>query len=79
MKKMLDAEEMMPKVLAFGVEETGVLLHYCMEHPISRDDLELFQKLAGLPGVSSDYREESAKRSWIIMLVISMGKTWTDT
>ena len=56
MKKMLDEEEMMPKVLAFGVEETGVLLHYCMEHPISRDDLELFQKLAGLPGVSSDYR-----------------------
>lgn len=56
LKKMLDEEEMMPKVLAFGVEETGVLLHYCMEHPISRDDLELFQKLAGLPGVSSDYR-----------------------
>ena len=56
LKKMLDEEEMMPKVLAFGGEETGVLLHYCMEHPISRDDLELFQKLAGLPGVSSDYR-----------------------
>lgn len=56
LKKMLDEEEMMPKVLAFGVEETGVLLHYCMEHPISKDDLELFQKLAGLPGVSSDYR-----------------------
>lgn len=56
LKKMLDEEEMMPKVLAFGVEETGVLLHYCMEHPISRDDLELFQKLAGLPGVSRDYR-----------------------
>lgn len=56
LKKMLDEEEVMPKVLAFGVEETGVLLHYCMEHPISRDDLELFQKLAGLPGVSSDYR-----------------------
>lgn len=56
LKKMLDEEEMIPKVLAFGVEETGVLLHYCMEHPISRDDLELFQKLARLPGVSSDYR-----------------------
>ena len=56
LKKMLDEEEMMPKVLSFGVEETGVLLHYCMEHPISRDDLELFQKLAGLPGVSCDYR-----------------------
>ena len=61
LKKMLDEEEMMPGVLALGVEEPGVLLHYCMEHPISRDNLELFQKLAGLPGVSSGYRKEIRK------------------
>ena len=61
LKKMLDEEKMLSRVLSLGVDDTGVLLHYCMENPISRDNLELFQKLAGLSGVSSDYRRKVRK------------------
>lgn len=58
LKKMLDEREMVPAVLAQGVCEPGVLLHYCETVPLSRENLDIFQKL-----VQSDAFSEGYKRS----------------
>ena len=45
LKKVMDEEPVVGRVLELGVVEPGVLLHYCENHEIQRENLEIFQRL----------------------------------
>lgn len=56
MTKLLDEREMLPQVLALGVTEPGVLLHYCETTKLNRDNLEIFQELVRSDAFTEDYK-----------------------
>ena len=45
LKKTMDEDGAVRKVLALGVDEPGVLLHYCESHELDKDNLDIFQRL----------------------------------
>ena len=57
LKKTMDEDGAVRKVLALGVDEPGVLLHYCESHELDKDNLDIFQrsgsifKADGLSGI----------------------------
>lgn len=58
LNKLFDEKELVPGVLAHGVGEAGLLLHYCETTSLCRENLEIFQKL-----VQSDAYTDAYKRS----------------
>lgn len=56
LKKMFDDQEQVEQVLRLGVTEPGVLLHYCESADLSRENLDIFQKLAESEAFADDYR-----------------------
>ena len=62
LKKLTDESEAVPRILSLGAEETGLLLHYCSENALDRDNLEYFQKLAENPACTEEYRREIRKQ-----------------
>lgn len=56
--RLMDEREMLPRVMAYGVQEPGLLLHYCENTALCRENLEVFQML-----VKSDAFTEAYKRS----------------
>lgn len=57
-KKLFDERELMEKVLSLGIREPGVLLHYCVNAELGRDNLELYQEAAKMKAFSEGYRTE---------------------
>ena len=62
LKKLTDESVAVSQMLSLGAEETGILLHYCTENPLDRDNLEYFQKLAENPAFTEEYRREIRKQ-----------------
>ena len=60
--RMMDERELLPKVLANGIKEPGVLLHYCENTPIDRDNLEIFQYIAESEAFTETYRSDIRKK-----------------
>lgn len=54
---LIDGRELVPRLLKMGVEDPGLLLHYCENNPIQVDNLEIFQKLSGTFGLTDTYRK----------------------
>lgn len=57
LKKLNDDRGVAEKLLKLGVEEQGVLLHYCEQEAMKPENLEYFQKLAASPGCTEEYRK----------------------
>lgn len=55
-KKLFDEKEMLGHVIKAGVNEPGVLLHYCENTAIERDNLEIFQILVQSDAFSEEYK-----------------------
>lgn len=59
---MMDERELLPKVLEYGATEPGILLHYCENTALSRDNLEVFQLLAQSDFYTETYRSSIRKK-----------------
>lgn len=57
MTKLLDERNAVKKLLEFNVDEPGLLLNYCENVPLTKDNIDIFQKLVK----SSAYTEEYKK------------------
>lgn len=54
---LMDGRELVPRLLKMGVEDPGLLLHYCENNTIQVENLEIFQKLSGTFGLTETYRK----------------------
>lgn len=57
-KKLFDERELAEEVLNLDAEETGVLLYYCENVPISRKNLEIFCKVTRSEAFSEEYKRQ---------------------
>lgn len=62
LKEMFDDKDQVEKVLRLGVTEPGVLLHYCESVPLSRENLDIFQKLVESEAFADDYKRAVRQR-----------------
>lgn len=62
LKKLTDERKAVPVTLKLGVEEPGVLLHYCEENELTSENLEYYQKLAQSPACTETYRRQIRKQ-----------------
>ena len=62
MKKLMDERDMLSAVLKQGVTEPGVLLHYCENHEITRENIEVFQKLVQSDAFTESYKQETRRK-----------------
>lgn len=62
LKKLTDETEIVLKLIALGVEETGLLLQYCENTDLNIENLECFQKLADLPECTEEYKRSIRRR-----------------
>ena len=62
LKKLTDEEKVIPELLKLGVEEPGLLLHYCETAKMSRENLAYFQRLAELSSCTETYRRSIRKK-----------------
>ena len=53
---------MVPTVLAEGADEPGVLLYYCENYEINRENLGIFHKLVRSSAFTEEYRNLVRKR-----------------
>lgn len=60
--KMMDERELLSKVLEKGVTEPGILLHYCENTALNRDNLEVFQQLVQSDSYTEAYRRSIRKK-----------------
>lgn len=60
--RMMDERELLPKVLEKGVTEPGILLHYCENIPLERENLEIFQQLVRSEAYTEAYRDFVRKK-----------------
>ena len=69
-KKLMNECDALERILKCGVDDTGVLLHYCESHELNGENLEYFQKLAEAEECTEEYRNSVKNRSWIFMQVM---------
>lgn len=62
MKKLMDEREMIDAVLQARVSEPGVLLHYCENNEITKENLSVFLKLVGNDAFAKSYRQAVRKK-----------------
>lgn len=62
LKKLTDERNAIEALLAIGVEETGLLLHYCESAEPNMDNLGYFQMLARSEICTEEYRNEIRKK-----------------
>lgn len=55
--KLMDENAAAVELVQLGVEETGLLLHYCENADLNMGNLEYFQKLADCPECAEEYRK----------------------
>ena len=58
LKKLMDDRQVVPVLMKAGVEEPGVLLHYCSENSLDSSNLEYYQKLAETSACTEEYRRD---------------------
>ena len=56
LSKLMDERELLPKILEFGVDEPGVMLHCCETTELNSENLGLFQKFTESKAFAEDYR-----------------------
>lgn len=61
-KKLMNECDALEGILKCGVEDTGVLLHYCESHELNGENLEYFQKLAEAEECTEEYRNSVRKQ-----------------
>lgn len=59
---LMDERELLGQVLEKGVTEPGVLLHYCENAVLSKDNLDIFQKLVQSEAYTEAYRRSVRKK-----------------
>lgn len=62
LKKLTDEKTVILELIKLGVEETGLLLHYCENAELNMENLEYFQKLADLSECTEEYRRSIRRR-----------------
>lgn len=62
LKKTMDEDGAVRKVLALGVDEPGVLLHYCESHELDKDNLDIFQRLVKSDAFCMEYKQKVRRR-----------------
>lgn len=62
LKKTMDEESAVKTVLDLGVSEPGVLLHYCENNSINKDNLEIFQRLVQSDGFCQEYKQKVRRK-----------------
>ena len=62
LKKLTDEESVTSELLKLGVEEPGLLLHYCEKAEMNRENLAYFQRLAELSSCTETYRRSIRKK-----------------
>ena len=60
--RMLDETRLLPKILQQNVAEPGILLHYCENHVLCRENLEYFQQLVQSDAYTDAYRKAVRKK-----------------
>ena len=58
LKKTMDEEAAVRKVLSLGVTEPGVLLHYCESNELNKDNLDIFQRLVKSDAFGMEYKRK---------------------
>ena len=61
-KKLMNECDALERILKCGVDDTGVLLHYCESHELNGENLEYFQKLAEAEECTEEYRNSVRKQ-----------------
>lgn len=56
LKKLMDDGKVVSRLLKMGAADPGVLLHYCSENPLDSANLEYYQRLAGSPVCTEEFR-----------------------
>lgn len=56
-KKLFDEKELLDSVMKAGAKEPGILLHYCENTSINRENLEIFQMLVQSEAFSEKYKK----------------------
>ena len=62
LKKLNDESSALTNFLKLQSEEPGLLLHYCEQEEMNRENLEYFQRLAECPACTEEYRNSIYKR-----------------
>ena len=62
LKKVMDEESAVRKVLDLGVTEPGVLLHYCESHELDGNNLDIFQRLVQSDAFCQEYKQKVRRR-----------------
>lgn len=62
MGKLLDERDVVQKLLDFNVEEPGLLLNYCENTELCKENLVIFQKLVKSPAYTEEYRKQTRKK-----------------
>ena len=76
LKKVMDEESAVRKVLDLGVTEPGVLLHYCESHELDGNNLDISRDWCSLTHSARSTSRKYAAESWIIMQSMYTEKTW---
>ena len=61
-KKLMDERDMLPAVLKQGVTDPGVLLHYCENHEITKENIQVFQNLVRSDAFTESYKQEVRRK-----------------
>lgn len=62
LKKTMDEEKAVRKVLSLGAAEPGILLHYCESHELDKDNLDIFQRLVKSVAFGAEYKQKVRRR-----------------
>lgn len=55
--KLLDERNVLQKLMKFQIEEPGLLLNYCENVPLTRENLDIFQKLVKSNAYTEEYKQ----------------------
>lgn len=55
-KKLMDERESVSSILSKGISEPGLLLHYCETAKLSRENMEIFQRLVQSDAFTEEYK-----------------------
>ena len=61
-KKLMHECDALEGILKCGVEDTGVLLHYCETHELNEKNIDIFQKLAEAKECTEEYKNSIRKQ-----------------
>ena len=60
--RLMELPDLSKKVLSYGCEETGILLHYVENHDLQEDNLSIFEAASKAEAFSTDYKRKIKRR-----------------